>query len=114
MDPKKLNQLEQKTENDVRPKLAMFEALVEEAFEIVVTENQSVKLRLVEAVALKPATTRDDVPIRKDPFSLVFKTIDPDSSVLDQRMYRVNHDSTGPLDLFLVPIGLGEYEAVFN
>ena len=53
---------------------------------------------------------------RKQPFSAIFRG--PRNGILPQRIYRVEHDGLGTLDLFLVPIGpdaLGmRYEAVFN
>jgi hypothetical protein len=49
-------------------------------------------------------------------FSLVFRG-GPDPP-LQQRIYRLEHERLGPLDLFLVPLGpdaTGQrYEAVFN
>lgn len=49
---------------------------------------------------------------REQPFSLVFKG--PGDRVIDQGTHRLAHDVVGDLELFLVPIGPGSYEAVFN
>ena len=46
------------------------------------------------------------------PFSLVFRG--PGEPLLAQRIYRVEHPALGALDLFLVPIGPGRYEAIFT
>ena len=46
------------------------------------------------------------------PFSLVFRG--PGEPLLPQRIYRVEHPALGALDLFLVPIGPGRYEAIFT
>jgi hypothetical protein len=50
------------------------------------------------------------------PFSIVF--LGPREPVLPQRIYRLEHDELGTLDLFLVPIARGDagvrYEAVFT
>jgi Domain of unknown function (DUF6916) len=50
------------------------------------------------------------------PFSVVF--LGPREPVLPQRIYRLEHDELGTLDLFLVPIARDaagvRYEAVFN
>jgi hypothetical protein len=50
------------------------------------------------------------------PFSVVFPG--PRDPVLPQRIYRLEHDELGTLDLFLVPIGRDDsgvrYEAVFT
>jgi hypothetical protein len=53
---------------------------------------------------------------RKEPFSVFFRG--PRVPVLPQRIYRLEHDRMGVLEIFLVPVGPdGEgmlYEAVFN
>jgi hypothetical protein len=50
------------------------------------------------------------------PFSIVFRG--PRDPVLPQRIYRLEHDELGTVDLFLVPIGRDDagvrYEAVFT
>ena len=52
---------------------------------------------------------------RRQPFSLLF--LGPADPVLPQRIYRLEHDVLGLLEIFLVPIGRDEdgttYEAVF-
>lgn len=68
------------------------------------------RLELEEAAAVgSPA------PGGRAPFRLVFRgPVDP---VLPQRIYRLEHPSTGALEIFLVPIGRDEagtrYEAIF-
>ena len=53
---------------------------------------------------------------RRAQFSLVFRG--GPTPPLPQRIYRVEHDELGPLDIFLVPLGpddVGQrYEAVFT
>lgn len=53
---------------------------------------------------------------RTEPFSAYFHG--PREAVLPQRIYRVEHDRLGEMELFLVPIGPDEkgmrYEVVFN
>ena len=51
-------------------------------------------------------------PDRRAPFSLEFQG-DPDLT-LAQRIYRLEHAQLGALDIFLVPIAPGRYEAVFT
>jgi hypothetical protein len=51
-------------------------------------------------------------PGGRAPFSLVFQG-DPEPT-LPQRIYRVEHPQLGALDIFLVPIAPGRYEAVFT
>ena len=48
----------------------------------------------------------------RTPFSLVFQG--GPNPPLEQRIYRVEHDELGELDLFLVPIAVDRYEAVFT
>lgn len=53
---------------------------------------------------------------RQQPFSALFRG--PRNGVLPQRIYQVEHDRLGTLEIFLVPIGPDaqgmRYEAVFN
>ena len=51
-------------------------------------------------------------PGGRAPFSLVFQG-DPELA-LPQRIYRIEHAQLGALDIFLVPIAPGRYEAVFT
>jgi hypothetical protein len=51
-------------------------------------------------------------PGGRSPFSLIFRG-GPDPP-LPQRIYRVEHDELGALEIFLVPIAADRYEAVFT
>jgi hypothetical protein len=51
-------------------------------------------------------------PGGRAPFSLVF-TGGPEPP-LPQRTYRVEHERLGAMEIFLVPIAPGRYEAVFT
>ena len=51
-------------------------------------------------------------PGGRAPFSLVFRG-GPDPPV-EQRIYRVEHEKLGELDIFLVPIAVDRYEAIFT
>jgi hypothetical protein len=68
-------------------------------------------LVLVEANALAHGDGRP-----RTPFSLVFRG--PASPVMPQRIYRLEHEALGILDLFLVPVGRDaqgvRYEAIFT
>jgi len=46
------------------------------------------------------------------PFSLVFQG--GPSPPLAQRIYRVEHEELGAIEIFLVPIAAGRYDAVFT
>jgi hypothetical protein len=50
-------------------------------------------------------------PGGRAPFSLVFEG--GPRPPLPQRIYRVEHDTLGALEIFLVPIAADRYEAVF-
>ena len=91
---------------------ATFERLVGSDFRVLVDETRSVSVKLVQCRALPPASQRDDPAIRAEPFSLLFKG--PRELVLEQQIYRLEHPDLGSLELFLVPVGFGESEAVFN
>ena len=51
-------------------------------------------------------------PGGRAPFSVVFEG--GPSPPLPQRIYRVEHDGLGALEIFLVPIAADRYEAVFT
>jgi hypothetical protein len=72
--------------------------------------DAAIELRLVEVEA------RWGKGPKREPFSLIF--LGPPEPVLAQRIYRLEHDEMGALELFLVPIGRdaagARYEAAFN
>lgn len=79
------------------------------------TLADAIPLELAAATDLQ-SLGRDSSP-RQQPFSLLF--LGPVSrQYLLQRIYRLEHDQLGGLDLFLVPLGPEggrmRYEAVFN
>ena len=51
-------------------------------------------------------------PGGRAPFSLVFQAAHATS--LPQGIHRVEHEQLGAIEIFLVPIGPGRYEAVFT
>jgi hypothetical protein len=51
-------------------------------------------------------------PGGRAPFSLVFRG--GPSPPLPQRIYRVEHEQLGTMEIFLVPIAADRYEAVFT
>ncbi len=94
------------------PVAESFESLVRSEFVVRSDSDREVKLELAEVTRLASATHRHDLPIRKDPFSLVFAGA-PDHA-LEQSSYWVEHPKTGAVEMILVPIGFNEYEAIFN
>ena len=91
--------------------LDTFQDRLDEQFAVQL-DGQTVNLVLAEATALPPATTRTDLGIRQDPFSLIFKS--REGIDLPQQTYEVQHESIGPIQMFLVPVGFGECQAIFN
>jgi hypothetical protein len=82
-----------------------------------VLEHEAVdRLDLAEASTLTPDAPAVDAGGRRTPFRLVFRG--PADPVLEQRIYRLRHKALGTLEIFIVPIGRGEYgteyEAIFT
>ena len=85
---------------------ADFAPLLHERFRIVPDAPAPFDVELVEV-----AEPGGGAPAGR-PFSLVFRG--GPSPPLPQRIYRVQHEALGPLDIFLVPIASDRYEAVFT
>jgi hypothetical protein len=87
-------------------------------FRIRVGPAETLGVVLIEAADLGEGggTSPGDRVGRRRPFSIVFRG--PRAPILRQRIYRVEHDRMGALDIFLVPIGPDaeglRYEAVFS
>ena len=79
-----------------------------EPFRVVLPAGGSPTIELVEVNAFEAA---QGAP-RREPFSLLFSG--PTVPTLPQQIYRLEHDALGVLEIFLVPIAPGRYEAVFN
>lgn len=75
-----------------------------------------VELELLESRLHRPDAPAVDESGTRAPFSLLF--LGPTDPVLPQRIYRLEHDSVGPIEIFIVPVGRDEtgttYEAVFG
>jgi hypothetical protein len=91
--------LEDLTIDDFRP-------LLNERFRIAPDGAEAFEVELVEATEVPRE------PSGRAPFSLVFQG--GPNPPLAQRVYRVEHDELGELDIFLVPIAVDRYEAVFT
>lgn len=85
-------------------------------FRIYFGPTASLDAELVSATAFPSRPGGPTQPDRRAPFSVIFRG--PPTPVLPQRIYRIENDSMGTFDLFIVPIGPDEsgmqYEAVFN
>jgi hypothetical protein len=98
-------------QNDVA--LSTFEPRLGESFRIALDDGRRIDVELIEAAASRGSAPPSEG--LREPFAIVFRG--PYEPVLPQRIYRIEHDELGPLEIFLVPIGpdvLGmRYEAVF-
>jgi hypothetical protein len=74
------------------------------------------ELELVESRLHHPDAPPVDESGTRAPFSLLFQG--PADPVLPQRIYRLEHDALGPIEIFMVPVGRDDagatYEAVFG
>lgn len=98
--------LEKLTSKDFTPYL-------NHTFRIHLSDEEHMDVRLTEITEL--GTVPPDETARH-PFSLIFRG--PSDSVLPQRIYRLEHDEMGHMDIFLVPVGPDQegmqYEAMFT
>ncbi len=89
--------------------LESFAPHVESSFRVLAAPDQSVQITLVSA------EDRGSTPSHEC-FSLLFRG--PVDSFLPQRIYAMEHEVLGQMDLFLVPVGQEArgfvYEAIFN
>jgi hypothetical protein len=98
-------------ETSESPVLASFSPFVGRRFDVAAAVG-TVELELVEAKALRAGAGAP----RQDPFSLLFKA--EKDCALWQGSVRMEHETMGPLDLFLVPVGEDQdgryFEAIYN
>ena len=83
-----------------------FRPLLNSCFRIAAEGAPAFEVELVEVTEIPRE------PGGRAPFSLVFRG-GPNPPV-EQRIYRVEHDELGELEIFLVPIGVDEYQSVFS
>ena len=86
--------------------VADFEPLLHQRFRVDPGEHPGFEVELVKVTVI----ARE--PGGRAPYSLEFAG--GPSPPLPQRIYRVEHDALGALEIFLVPIAEGRYEAVFT
>lgn len=91
--------LEDLTIDDFRP-------LLNQHFRIAPDEAPEFEVELVEVTEIPRE------PGGRAPFSLVFRG--GPNPPLPQRIYRVEHEKLGELDIFLVPLAADQYQAVFT
>jgi hypothetical protein len=83
-----------------------FGALRGERFRVTPVDGSPFEAELVEVTEIPRE------PGGRAPFSLVFQG--GPNAPLPQRIYRVEHDELGAIEIFLVPIAPDRYEAVFT
>jgi hypothetical protein len=91
--------------------VSVFAEHVGSIFRFEIGPDQFASATLVDASELGPGGSGGAASERV-PFSLLFE-YDRDT-VLSQKVYPVTHDQIGELTLFLVPVGPGQMESVFN
>ena len=84
---------------------AHFAPLLNECFTMS-AEGQAFDVELVEVTEIPRE------PGGRAPFSLVFEG--GPNPPLPQRIYRVEHEALGAIEIFLVPIASDRYEAIFS
>ena len=85
---------------------ADFAQLLHQRFRVDPGDQAPFEVELVELIEIPRE------PGGRAPFSLVFQG--GPSPPLPQRIYAVEHDRVGALEIFLVPIAADRYEAVFT
>jgi hypothetical protein len=85
-----------------------FESRVGEAFAATPSLEGSKPLELTLASCDESRHARPDQPA----FSLIFQAADPEPQ--PQQIFTLEHAELGDFDLFLVPVGAQEYQAVIN
>jgi len=86
-----------------------FASQVNSRFRLIAGPESAMDVELIEFTAGSKSA-------HQEAFSIVFRA--PVEAPLEQRIYRLEHESMGAFELFLVPIGKSpegvSYEAVFN
>jgi Domain of unknown function (DUF6916) len=92
-----------------------FAPAVGHTFRLDAGEAGGLDLELVESRLHDPDAPERDDSGKRAPFSLLFKG--PAQPILEQRIYSLEHESIGALEIFIVPVAHDEagtsYEAVF-
>jgi hypothetical protein len=83
-----------------------FQRLLHDRFRIAPDDAPAFEVELVDVTEIPRE------PGGRAPFSLVFQG--GPNPPLPQRIYRVEHAKLGELDIFLVPIAVDQYQAVFT
>jgi len=80
----------------------IFEEFLGQRFTWELDQSETFEMTLISVEGLRPGHAGAK-PGAREPFSLVFCA--PPEARLPQRIYRTQHPTLGPMDIFLVPIG---------
>jgi hypothetical protein len=93
-----------------------FEPAVGETFALDAGETGSLEMTLLEARLHDPDGPAQHPDGTRAPFTVLFRG--PAQPLLPQRIYHVEHESVGAMEIFIVPVGQDgsgtTYEAVFG
>ncbi len=93
-----------------------FAVCLNETFILYPDTSDPLPARLIEVEDLEKTVGKENRSEHRQPFSLVFRL--PRETTLRQKIYRLENQKLGRLDIFLVPIGPDRegmrYEAIFN
>lgn len=93
-----------------------FKGEIGKTFRLTPAEGPMLDLVLIEA---RDLSLKSSAPgAKRAPFALVFRSVSSKGPVLPQRIYALENETLGRLEIFLVPIGADKdgvrYEAIFN
>ena len=97
-----------------------FSPYVGETFHLILDGGPPVEMQLVSVTEANfpAAATGTADPLRRMSFSLLFLDQQHQGFYLPQRIYHLEHEQLGAMDLFMVPIGPTaegmRYEVIFN
>jgi hypothetical protein len=93
-----------------------FKPAVGEAFALDLEGMEPLHLELLGARTIDPDAPAVDDSGFRSPFALDFRG--PAEPLLPQRIYKLEHPRTGPLEIFMVPVGRTadgtDYEVIFT
>jgi hypothetical protein len=93
-----------------------FKPVVGQTFALDLDGTAVLDLELVRARPLTPDAPAVDESGRRTGFALDFRG--PADPILPQRIYRLEHDAVGALEIFIVPVARdvrgADYEAIFT
>jgi uncharacterized protein DUF6916 len=93
-----------------------FAPAVGQTFLLDAEAGERLELELLESRLHDPDAPAEDESGVRAPFSLLFRG--PADPILPQRIYRLEQEAVGSIEIFIVPVGRDEagttYEAVFG